>query len=274
MRRVVLTEGLVVDGSGSSPFVGDVVLERDTIVDIGPVAERHPSAAQVIVVAGVVVAPGFIDVHSHGDNAPFLVEDDVAKLTQGITTEIVGNCGMSLAPRSRRHGDELDRYLARFFPSSAWPADTFGQWVEAADRRGYVVNAMPLVGHGTLRLSTMGFEHRPPSRREAAAMRTRLAQALDAGAGGLSTGLIYPPGRYADTEELIDLACGMSGRPAIYASHMRSEGAGLLDAVRESLRIGAEAHVPVQISHLKAMGQANWGNVDAALRLVGGKSVV
>lgn len=267
MGRTVLAGGLVVDGSGAPPFVGDVVWEGDAIVDVGPAAERHPGA-EVIGADGLVVAPGFIDAHSHGDNAPFLAEDDLSKLTQGVTTEIVGNCGMSLAPRSQRHGGELDRYLARFFPPRTWPADTFRQWAEAADRRGYVVNALPLVGHGTLRLAVMGFENRAPSAREMASMRSHLEEALDAGSGGLSSGLIYPPGRYADTAELIALARGLSGRPALYASHMRSEGAGLLDAVRETLRIGAEAGVAVEISHLKAIGQENWGNVDAALGLV------
>ncbi len=266
--RMVLAGGLVLDGTGAPPFVGDVAIEAGRIAAVGPASDSH-GAASVVDVEGLVVAPGFIDAHSHADNAPFLGETDLSKLTQGITTEVVGNCGFSLAPRSRQHGAAVDSYLSLLFPPSALGhGERMPALFQAADARGYPTNVLPLVGHGTLRAAVMGFDDRPPSGRELAAMGDHLEEALDAGAGGLSSGLIYRPGTYARTDELAALAGRMQGRPAVYASHIRNEGSGLLAAIDEALAVGRGGGVPVHVSHLKSAGAQAWGLVaDALARL-------
>jgi N-acyl-D-aspartate/D-glutamate deacylase len=266
MRRLVLSGGLVVDGTGAPGRVADVVIEGDVVVAVDPVGERHRDAV-VKDVGGLVVAPGFIDVHSHADNAPLLAAPDISKVLQGVTTEVVGNCGLSLGPRTPEHDYELSTYLRRLFPPTEWQGNSFADLLEATDAAGYMVNYAPLVGHGTLRIAAMGFDSHEPTARERARMRLLLEEALDAGAVGLSSGLIYPPGNLSRTDELIDLAGLLGGRQAIYASHIRNEASGLLDAVQEAIEIGREAGVRVEISHHKAIGRRNWGLVRQSLAL-------
>jgi len=267
MRRLVLTGGLVIDGTGAPGRVADVTIEDSVIVAVDPVGERHHDA-DVKDVSGSVVAPGFIDSHSHADNAPLLDAPDLSKILQGVTTEVVGNCGLSLGPRSPRHAAELSTYLQRLFPPTLWRGNAFGDLLDATDAAGYVVNYAPLVGHGTLRIAAMGFEPHAPTPRERALMRQLLEEALEAGAVGLSSGLIYPPGSLSQTDELIGLSRSLHGRPALYASHIRNEASGLLEAVREAVHIGREAGVRVEVSHHKAIGRRNWGLVRQSLDLV------
>ena len=266
-KRWIIAGAEVVDGTGKEPFVADVAVEGDRIAAVLPAAESHGDA-EVVKGEGMTLTPGFLDVHSHADNAPLLAENDVSKLTQGVTTEVVGNCGFSLAPRSDAHGGELGAYIARLFPQVEWRGGTFGEWLSVADAGGYVVNALPLVGHGTVRLAALGFDNRPPGAAELARMQGYLEEALDAGAAGLSSGLIYPPGRFGDTEELTALASVMRGRPALYATHMRNESSRLHDSIDEALAIGRGAGVRVEISHLKRTGRANWGRAAEALERI------
>ena len=266
MSRTVLAGGLVIDGTGAEGEVADVTMEDGKIVSIDPAGTSH-GAARVRQVEGLVVAPGFIDTHSHADNAPFLETPDVSKILQGVTTEVVGNCGLSLAPRSSQRADLLDSYLQRFFPAQEWDGESLRDLLVQSDRAGYVTNYAPLVGHGTLRIAAMGFEAREPSSRELAQMRSLLENALDAGAVGVSSGLVYPPGRFANTAELVELARSLQERPALYASHIRSESGERIAAVEEAITVGREAGVRVQISHHKAMGEAHWGEVELTLAL-------
>lgn len=266
MTRVVLAGGRVVDGTGAPGRVADVVIEGDTITAVDPAHDQH-GHAEVIDVSGRVVAPGFIDVHSHADNAPLLATPDVSKVLQGVTTEVVGNCGLSLAPRSPRHAAALSTYLQRLFPPVTWPGDSVGDFLAATDAAGYVVNYAPLVGHGTVRLAAMGFAPGAPTAQDRAQMRHLLEEALDAGAVGLSTGLIYPPGSLSQTDELVDLCRVLRGRAAVYTSHIRNEASGLLAAVAEAIQIGRDAGVRVEISHHKAIGRRNWGLVQRSLGL-------
>lgn len=263
--RQVLAGGLVLDGTGAPAFVGDVAIEGDRVMSVGTARETH-GEAEVTPVEGLVVAPGFIDTHSHADNAPFLARTDLSKLTQGVTTEIVGNCGLSLAPRLVGHGEETDAYLSLLFPPSAMGhGERMSDWLARADARGYPTNVVPLVGHGTLRVAVMGMADRAPTAGERRAMEDLLEEALEAGAGGLSSGLIYRPGTFARTDELVALAGRMRGRPAVYASHIRNEGTALVAAVEEALAIARDADVAVHVSHLKAAGPDAWGLVGTAL---------
>jgi N-acyl-D-amino-acid deacylase len=258
-----LEGGLVIDGTGTAGGRADVGIRDDTVVAIGDLGRQH--AGSRLNVSGKVVAPGFIDMHSHSDWRLWGNRRAESKIRQGVTTEVVGNCGFSPAPVSTAYLDDL-RGFALYLPRAmdfAWRS--MGEYLRAFDREGTAVNVVQLVGHGTLRIATMGFARRAPATSELERMRSLVRAAMDEGAWGLSTGLIYAPGSYAQTAELVTLARALRHQRGFYASHIRGEGATLLDAVGEAIRIGRDADVPVQISHLKAAGRPNWGGVGDAL---------
>jgi N-acyl-D-amino-acid deacylase len=259
---VVIRNASIVDGTASPSFERSVGIRGDRIATIGDIAER---GAVDIDGRGLTVAPGFIDVHSHDDWAVMLTPEMDFKVMQGVTTDIVGNCGMGAAPNPG---------AAVIFGALHGPAAKVPEWTDyagyfrALDQNPASINVAVLAGHGSLRLGAMGNAKREPTRDEMATMRRWLRDAIDAGAVGLSTGLVYEPGRYARTEEIIELASEMRGSGALYASHMRNEASGLLDSVRETIRIGEEAGVAIQISHHKASGMENWGMVRESLKLI------
>ncbi|HEU5323260.1 MAG TPA: amidohydrolase family protein, partial [Methylomirabilota bacterium] len=226
------------------------------------------SAGNRLNAAGRTLTPGFIDMHSHSDWRLWTNRRAESKIRQGVTTEVVGNCGFSPAPASTEFLDEL-RGFALYVPRAmdfSWRS--MGEYLRAFDRDGTALNVVHLVGHGALRIAAMGFARRAPAADELRRMQGLLADAMDAGAWGLSTGLIYAPGSYAATEEVVALARVAARHRGIYASHIRGEGATLLTAVAEAIRVGREADMPVQVSHLKAAGRPNWGRVAEALALI------
>jgi N-acyl-D-amino-acid deacylase len=257
----------VVDGTGAPGSRADVGVQDGTIVAVGDLSRE--SAGRVLNASRKVLAPGFIDMHSHSDWRLWGNRRAESKIRQGVTTEVVGNCGFSPAPASTEHLDDL-RGFALFLPKAMdfrWRS--MGDYLEAFDAEGTAVNVVQLVGHGTLRVAAMGFARRAPTAGELATMQRLLGAAIEAGAWGLSTGLIYAPGSYAATEEIVALAQVVARRRhALYASHIRGEAATLLDAVREALTIGREADLPVQVSHVKAAGRPNWGGVERVLALI------
>jgi N-acyl-D-amino-acid deacylase len=249
------------DGTGAEPRRADVALRGDRIASVGEIRGR---AEAVIDASGLAVAPGFIDVHSHDDFAVFVTPEMEFKVMQGVTTDVVGNCGMGAAPF-----EAASVFAAAVHPSHAlerW--EGYAGYLAAVDRDPPSLNVAVLVGHGTVRATVMGNAARAADTAELGRMRSLVREGLDAGAVGLSTGLIYEPGRYARTEELVSLAREMTGTGALYATHMRNEGEGLLEAVGEALAIGEEAGVPVEISHHKAAGRESWGLVRRSLRLL------
>lgn len=254
---MILTNAVIVDGTGCDPYSGEVWVEDGYITRVKASSEMHPQRAKVVDVEGCVLAPGFIDVHSHADNAAFLDHADTSKILQGVTTEVPGNCGMSLAPRSRAFGNDLAAYSGRLFPDTKWTGESFEDFWQRAEARGLPTHVAPLVGQGTLRIMAMGLSDRPPSDRERHLMRDALREALDAGAFGLSTGLIYPPGTFTSTEEIIALCRELEH--GLYASHLRGESVLLEASVAEAIAIGKAAGIPVQLSHHKAAGTKNWG---------------
>ena len=241
--RTVIANVTVLDGSGAPSRASDVWLDGGRIDYLATPGRSHGRAT---VVAGdeLVLAPGFIDVHSHADRSPFANEPDTTKLLQGITTEVVGNCGSSPLD------DDAD-------PTT---------YLTALDRAQPVTNLAPLLGHGSLRRRVLGMAGRAPDSQEARTMHAWLEQALDAGAFGLSSGLFYAPGSYADAEELATLLEGFRGRPLVYASHIRNEGNRLVEAVDEFLAVGRRTHVALELSHHKAAGLPNWGRTADTLR--------
>jgi N-acyl-D-aspartate/D-glutamate deacylase len=206
--------------------------------------------------------------HAHSDFSLLAVPSAEAKVRQGVTTEVTGMCGFSPAPAPP--GGGLLREWAAFLSTAlAWDWTSFGSWLDRLRQAGLTANVVPFVGHGTLRIATMGFAQRPPTADEQRRMAALLADALDAGAFGLSTGLIYAPSVYAETAELVALARVMAARPGrLYASHIRGEGPTLERAIAEAIEIGEQGGVPVQVSHLKACLKANWPKMGEALRML------
>ncbi len=261
---VVIRDASIVDGTGAPAFEGSIGIRGDRIATVGAIAEK---GAVEIDARGLTIAPGFIDVHSHDDWSVFITPEMDFKVMQGVTTDVVGNCGMGAAPNPAA----AVIFRALHGSDAKVPAWTdYAGYLRAVDDNPPSLNVAVLAGHGSLRLAAMGNAKREPTAVEMAAMRGCLRDAIDAGAVGLSTGLIYEPGRYARTEEIIELARVMTGSGALYASHMRNEADRLLDSIRETIRIGEEAGVAVQISHHKASGVENWGMVRESLQLIEG----
>ena len=255
--------GVVYDGSGGEAFVADVAVQGDRVAAVGELSDAE--ATTVIDASGLAVAPGFIDVHSHDDVAVLVNPELVCKTLQGVTTEVVGNCGLGVAP----HGPAL----ATFAPWSPGitdrpPWDGYGAYLDRLDDEPPSLNVAVLVGHGTVRESVMGNVDRAPSKAELDEMRALVREGMNGGAVGLSSGLIYEPGRYAATEELVALANEAAAAGGIYTTHMRNEADRLLEAVGEAIRIGEEAGLPVEISHHKASGRSNWGLVHDSLAMI------
>ncbi|HET7342424.1 MAG TPA: D-aminoacylase [Methylomirabilota bacterium] len=256
----------VMDGTGRPGARTDVGVRDETIAAVGDLSRE--TAGSVLNATGRVLAPGFIDMHSHSDWRLWGNRRAESKIRQGVTTEVVGNCGFSPAPVAAEFRDEM-RAFALYVPKGmdfSWRS--VGEYLRAFDRDGTALNVVQLVGHGTLRIAAMGFARRPPTEAELATMQRLLADAVQEGAWGLSTGLIYAPGSYATTDEIVAVARAAARYRGFYASHIRGEGATLLDAVREAIQVGRQAAMPVQISHVKAAGRPHWGKVADALALI------
>jgi N-acyl-D-amino-acid deacylase len=258
---VVIRGATVFDGSGADGVVQDVGVRGERIAAVGELGAA--SAGEVIAGAGLALAPGFIDVHAHDDWAVLLDPEFPCKVMQGVTTDIVGNCGIGVAPFS-----SASRVLSYDPDRAITPWEGFAGYLERVDEVRPSLNIAVLMGHGTIRLGSLGNAQRPPTEAELDEMRAWVREGRDAGAVGLSTGLIYEPGRYAATEEIIALARELGPDGGLYTTHMRNEGRFLLDSVREAIRIGEEAGVPVQISHHKVGGRDNWGLVNQSLLLI------
>ncbi len=263
---VVIAGALVCDGTGGPPAIKDVYVGDGWITRVAEASDSH-RGHEVVDATGYVLSPGFIDVHSHGDNAPFLAEDDTSKIAQGITTEVVGNCGVSIGPYDPANADVYLAQATAFFPGVSGIGPRFGDVLAEADRRGYVTNYAPLVGHGTVRTAAMGAGKQRAGSAEVARMRTLLDEALEAGAFGLSTGLIYPPGVFSDTDELTALAETL-GDEHIFTSHIRGESDAVIASVEEIVEIGRRSGRRVHVSHHKAAGAANWGKTTQTLRIL------
>ncbi len=256
----------VIDGTGAAGSRADVGIRDDVIAAVGDLS-REPASSNLRA-AGRVLAPGFIDMHSHSDWRLWENRRAESKIRQGVTTEVVGNCGFSPAPVATEFLEDLRGYALYLPKGMDFEWRTVGEYLRAFDAEGTALNVVQLVGHGTLRIAAMGFARRAPDQKELTRMQRLMADAMEDGAWGLSTGLIYAPGSYAATEEIVEIARVAGRHRGFYASHIRGEGATLLDAVREAIRVGREGDLPVQVSHVKAAGRPNWGRVADALALI------
>ncbi len=271
---LLIRGGSVVDGTGSPAFPADVAVRSDRIAAVGEVAGP---ARRVIEARGLVVAPGFIDVHAHDDAAVLATPAMDFKLMQGVTTDIVGNCGAGVAPADDAFPDYFRAGVANVLgplpeqrpdgrPSVPWRS--FGEYMAAVDEARPALNVGCLVPHGVVRFAALRLERRSPGAGELAAMREMVDEAMAAGALGLSTGLIYPPGSFAETEEIIELAKVAAAAGGVYASHIRDEAERLLEAVAEAVEVGRKAGLPVQISHHKAGAPPIWGKTKESIAFI------
>lgn len=262
---IALVGGTIVDGTGEDRKSGDVLITGDRITGIVAPGSAGQHAVRTIDVSGRVIAPGFIDVHTHDDNAVLVNSAMTAKLSQGVTTVIGGNCGISLAPMVPK---DLPPPLNLLGGRSAFRFTRMKDYAEAVNATAPGVNIAALVGHQTLRVGTMKDVGRKADAAEIDRMRELLGECLDAGAIGFSTGLWYKPNAAADIDEVAALAEMMSDKGGVYTTHMRDEHDKVLESLHETFETANRADVPVVISHHKCAGPKNWGRSNETLPLI------
>lgn len=269
MTDLLIRGATVIDGTGAPGVRASVAVDRGRITSIEPDG-AVAAAERVLDAGGLVLAPGFIDLHSHADFTLPSYPAAINSVAQGVTTEVIGNCGYSPAPLARdaRFADEQRAQCHGLGPDLDWGWRTYGEYLDRLEAARPAVNVIGLVGHGMLRLSVVGPEERAATEVELEAMRAAAAESLAGGAWGMSTGLVYPPGAYASTDEIV--AVGEALRPVdgLYASHIRNENDDLLPALDEAIEIGRRLGVRVEVSHLKSAGLRNHGRAPEALAVL------
>ena len=246
---IVLANGKILDGCGNPWFRGDMAIQDGRIARVAPAGTLR--GRETMDVGGRFVAPGFIDIHTHSDLSILVNRRAESAVRQGATTHIIGNCGMSPAPVDEDHLADMRNFWGRISeqPEVTWEWRTFDQYLQTLESGGLAINVGSLAGHAALRIAVMGLDAREPTPAELDTMQELLTEAMEAGAFGMSTGLVYPPGCFASTEEIIALCQVVSRYHGLYTSHVRGERETILEADAEAIRIGREADVPVQISH-------------------------
>lgn len=260
---VLIKNGRLMDGSGNPSYIGDIAINADTIVSLGNL--KNAKGKLEIDATGQVVAPGFINMLSWANVS--LIEDGRSQgdIRQGVTLEVMGE-GSSMGPLNDRMKNDMKGNQQTIKYDVSWT--TLGEYLEFMETKGVSTNIASFVGNGTLRLNTMGYEKRTPTTEEMNTMKALTRQAMEEGAVGLSTSLIYVPSGHAETEEIIELAKVVSEYDGMYISHIRDEEGGLLDAVQELITISKEAKIRSEIYHFKASGNANWNLLDKAIQLI------
>jgi N-acyl-D-amino-acid deacylase len=268
MYDLLIRHARVVDGSGTPAFNADIGIMGKHIVAVN--AHLSEDALNVIDAGGQVLAPGFVDAHTHDDLAVLRWSTVAPKVCQGITTVVIGNCGFGLAPMVPEYVEAVQEYSAAVLgkDDQVWPWRTMGAFLETLRATPMGQNVSALLAHGPLRVAAMGFERREATEQEIMAQEALVAEAMQAGAAGMSLGLVYVPGAYTPTAELVRLARVVGSYGGVIASHMRGEGDNCLDSIHEMLAIAEQAEVALHLSHLKVTGRRNWGSINKALDLI------
>jgi N-acyl-D-amino-acid deacylase len=263
---ILIKNGQIVDGLLTSPFTADIGIIKDKIAAIGQLG--NASADTIIDAGNNIVAPGFIDIHTHTDLELLVDPMAQSKIHQGVTTEVGGNCGYATFPLSENDYKDLEEeYLEKYNYQINW--HTIESFLEILENRKISLNYATLTGHGKLRSYAMGKNDEEPTSEQLETMKNELARTMEAGSFGLSTGLEYPPGSFAKTDELIELSKVVAKYGGLYSSHLRNEDDTVEEAIEEALKICRDAEIPLQISHLKACNKNNWHKVDHMLEMIG-----
>ena len=260
---VIIRNGYIIDGSGNPWVSGDVAIRGDRIAAVGRLSNAH--AKREIDASGLVVSPGFIDMLGQSEYSLLIDNRSASKLSQGITTEITGEGG-SIAPQDEQTISQIQPVMDQYQLKVDWRS--LSDYFAKLEKIGTPINIGTYVGAAQVREAVIGDADRAPTADELEKMKSLVAGAMQQGAFGVSTSLIYPPGHYAKTEELIELAKIASQYGGIYATHMRSEGQSEIAAVEEALRIGREGHLPVEIFHLKVIGKPRWGTMPKIVGMI------
>jgi N-acyl-D-amino-acid deacylase len=267
---LIIKNSRIIDGTGNPYYLADIGISQGEIVRIDRGLDRSGSK-KVIDADGLTVSPGFFDAHSHDDAYVLLHPCCDDKILQGVTTDVIGNCGLSIGPISEDHHIEIRNMLQVLaggqVPKDVWGIKSFNDFLKKLEEVKPGINLLPLVGHGTVRAAAMGMEKRSPTETELNEMKMLTIEAMKAGAFGLSTALILAPASFSQTEEVIELAKCVGKYKGIFAVHLRSESDWELEAIEEALRIGREAGVPIEISHHKVAGRQNWGKSVQTLKM-------
>lgn len=271
MLDLLIQGGMVVDGTGNPGYIADIGIEGDEIVTISPHVDIP--AKQTINAEGYVVSPGFIDIHSHSDLTPFFTKYHMdSKVCQGITLEIIGNCGISCLPVNDSCRAAIKEFngagLELPLGDLVLQDDDVSDYQKHVGQCPHALDLGVLIGHGTLRGNVLGFEMRPPTAEELKKMGDLLEKELKQGAFGMSLGLIYPPSSYGAIDEFVYLAKILKKHEAILAVHMRSESTKIFEAVKEMLEVTRKSKVHLEISHLKLIGKPQWGKADQLLQMI------
>lgn len=267
---LVIRGGRVVDGTGSPWRNGDVLVGAGRILAVAPPGAFDNADIEVLDATGAIVAPGFVDIHSHSDLALIAHPDAQAKLRQGVTTEIVGNCGISVFPVTEAHLQDSLEYARPVlgFADLVWDWKDVDGYLTRVGLARPAVNVATYAGLGSIRCAVSGFSAETPSSEQRSAMVMLTRQALEQGAVGLSSGLVYAPGSYSTHDEICELVRQAAAVGALYSSHMRDQGDGFLDSVAETIAVGDRTGAAVQIAHHKVVGQRNWGAVTRSLEML------
>ncbi|MBN2653738.1 MAG: D-aminoacylase [Nitrospirae bacterium] len=260
---ILIKGGYVIDGTGAAAFEANVGITGNKISYIGT---AEPKAADVLDITGLCLTPGFIDAHAHSEFTLAADGRAEAKIAQGVTTEINGNCGLSAAPLLGQAAERRENDMLEYGIFERW--SSFDEYFSLLRRKGIALNYASLCGHGNIRGSVIGYREGRPDSSQISLMHQITHNAVREGAIGLSTGLIYPPGIFSDTEEIAGLCKVFAEIDGIYASHMRSEGEMLLESIQEMIDIAKLSGIRIHVSHIKTYGMENWHKADAAVNMI------
>ena len=270
MLNIKIINGTIVDGTGAKAYRADVGIQGDRIAVIGNLKDIESQI--VIDAAGKIVAPGFIDMHTHSDISMLLYDTADSMLRNGVTTNLCGNCGEGIAPIGTEYKDIIEKYMRSsvipgVYPEGyEYPWSTLGEYHEYIRSHPPLINMASMVPHGPVRMSVMGMENTAAGKKQLDRMRALIREGMEAGAFGLSTGLAYSPGDLVDKQELLEISKPLCQYGGIYATHMRNQGDGILASLEETKYIGQGAGIPIHVSHLKLADPQMWGKTEDVFR--------